>query len=192
MLTPPWEFRNYSDALQGTARQHFGTMPLDWIKALPVAPLTTKDCALLLWATGPLLPEAFEVISAWGFTYKTVAFNWIKTNPNGEGLRVGNWYWTLAGSEICLLATKGSPTRIAKDVRQVFQAPVTRHSEKPEEARRRIERLLCGPYLELFARRKVEGWYTWGDEIAVEEDPPVTRRRRGRPPKIKTQLEAAE
>ena len=74
-------------------------------------------------------------------------------------------YWTRANAEMCLLATRGSPQRLAMDVPQVIIAPVGEHSQKPEEARRRIERLLNGPYLELYGRKPVDGWTVWGDQI---------------------------
>jgi N6-adenosine-specific RNA methylase IME4 len=78
---------------------------------------------------------------------------------------MGMGYWTRSNAELCLLATRGRPMRWAMDVPQVIMSPVGEHSEKPEEARRRIERLVSGPYLELFARRAAPGWTTWGNEM---------------------------
>jgi N6-adenosine-specific RNA methylase IME4 len=75
-------------------------------------------------------------------------------------------YWTRANTEPCLLATRGSPKRQAKDVHQVIMSPVGPHSRKPEEAQARIERLLTGPYLELFGRRPMKGWTVWGNQIS--------------------------
>jgi N6-adenosine-specific RNA methylase IME4 len=115
------------------------------IKALPVAPLAAEHCVLILWATWPRLPDALEVIQAWGFTYKTCAFVWVKPNAD-DTPRTGNGYWTRSNSEYCLLATKGKPMRLARDVHQVVLAPVGEHSVKPEEVRRRIERLFAGPF----------------------------------------------
>ena len=85
----------------------------------------------------------------------------------------GNGYWTLANTEACFIATKGSPLRLATDVHQVVMAPVGEHSAKPEEVRRRIERLFPGPYLELYGRKLVPGWDVWGNEIlrAIESRP---------------------
>ena len=74
-------------------------------------------------------------------------------------------YWTRANSEVCLLATKGNPKRINADVRQVIQAPLREHSRKPECIYERIERLVDGPYLELFARNRRDGWTSWGNEV---------------------------
>jgi N6-adenosine-specific RNA methylase IME4 len=166
---PPWEFKVYSGkGKQRSAERHYDTESLDDIKALPVADLAADDCALFLWCVMPELPGALEVIKAWGFEYKTAGFTWIKQNRNGEGLFWGMGYWTRANAELCLLATRGSPTRLNADVHQVVMAPVGEHSRKPDEVRKRIKRLIGGPYLELFARQQVEGWHTWGNEIVAE------------------------
>jgi MT-A70 len=78
-------------------------------------------------------------------------------------------YWTRSNTEACLFATKGAPMRLATDVHQVVLAPVGEHSAKPEEVRRRIERLFGGPFLELYGRRPVAGWTVWGNEIPREQ-----------------------
>lgn len=166
---PPWEFRVYSGkGKQRSAERHYDTSSLDDIKALPVEALAADDCALFLWCVMPELPGALEVIKAWGFEYKTVGFTWVKQNKSGEGLFWGMGYWTRANAELCLLATRGSPQRLAMDVHQVVMAPVGEHSRKPDEVRKRIERLLGGPYLELFGRQEADGWTVWGNEIVLE------------------------
>jgi N6-adenosine-specific RNA methylase IME4 len=163
---PPWPFVNWSPTRTNSSPDfHYETNGIDTIKALPVAALAADDATLLLWGTWPQLPAALDVINAWGFTYKTVAFVWVKQNPKGDGLHTGMGYWTRSNSEYCLLATKGAPKRLAPDVHQIIQAPVGEHSAKPEEVRRRIERLVDGPYLELYARKPVDGWTCWGNEI---------------------------
>ena len=101
-----------------------------------------KNCALFLWVTFPQLPEAFRVIKAWGFRYKTVAFVWIKLNRSGQGYFFGLGYWTRSNAEICLLATRGKPKRISKKVFQLIISPLEEHSKKPAEARKRIVELL--------------------------------------------------
>ena len=127
--------------------------------------LAADDCALLLWAVWPELDGARDVIRAWGFEYKTCGLLWVKLNPNGEGLFTGMGYHTRANTEPCLLATRGSPRRLANDVHQVVMAPFREHSKKPEEVARRIERLYPGPYLELFARGEARpNWTVWGNE----------------------------
>jgi N6-adenosine-specific RNA methylase IME4 len=156
---PPWSFEVYSGkGKQRSADRHYDTASLDDIAA--------DDCALFLWAVMPELPGALHIIRQWGFEFKTVAFNWIKQNRSGEGLFWGMGYWTRANAEVCLLATRGAPQRLAMDVHQVIMCPVGEHSQKPDEVRGRIQRLLAGPYLELFARAPASGWTTWGNEVA--------------------------
>jgi N6-adenosine-specific RNA methylase IME4 len=166
LADPPWSFQVWGVAGKQRAENHYPTPTLEDIKALPVEQLAADDCALFLWAVMPQLPEALAVIEAWGFTFKTVAFNWVKQNRSGEGFFTGMGYWTRANSEICLLATKGSPTRLNDDVHQVVMAPVAEHSRKPDEVANRIMRLTPGPYIELFARRPRDGWDVWGNEVS--------------------------
>jgi N6-adenosine-specific RNA methylase IME4 len=137
---PPYSYRVWSEKGRGRcAENHYSTMPTEDICALPVADLADTDCALLLWATFPNLPAAFDVIKAWGFVYKTVAFTWCKRNRKNPDYFMGCGYYTRANAEICLLATKGSPKRISRSVRQIIDTPIERHSKKPDEIRGRIE-----------------------------------------------------
>lgn len=123
-----------------------------------------------MWATFPMLREALETIEAWGFKYKTVAFVWIKQNRSGDGLFMGLGNWTRSNAEICLLATKGSPKRVGKAVRQTVVSPLERHSKKPDEIRDRIVELMGDiPRVELFARQLAPGWDAWGNEIQTEK-----------------------
>lgn len=161
---PPWRYAAWRG--NGIIEKHYPTMVLEDILALPVRELANKDCALFLWATLPMLHEALQVIKAWGFTYKTAAFVWIKLNRHGSGIFWGMGFWTRANAEICLLATKGRPKRQAKNIHQVIISHVEEHSKKPEEARRRIEALMGNvPKIELFARRTSPGWDVWGNEV---------------------------
>ena len=97
--------------MQGAAENHYSTMSIDELCALPVPELAAKDCALFLWATFPQLSEALHLIRAWGFRYKTVAFVWLKSNRKSPSWFYGMGYWTRSNAEICLLATKGKPKR---------------------------------------------------------------------------------
>ena len=164
---PPWEYRVWGKKGIGrSAVNHYPVMKLSDICALPVADIADKDSALFLWATYPNLYEAFEVLRAWSFEYKTVAFTWVKRNKKSAGYFTGLGYYTRANAEICLLATKGSPKRIHSDVRQIIDAPLERHSKKPDETRDRIVRLFGDiPRIELFAREKTDGWDVFGNEI---------------------------
>ena len=86
-------------------------MSIDELCALPVETLAEKDCLLFLWATFPQLPEALRLIQAWGFTFKTVAFVWLKLNKKSPTWFYGLGYWTRGNAEICLLAKRGKPKR---------------------------------------------------------------------------------
>jgi N6-adenosine-specific RNA methylase IME4 len=185
LLDPPWQFNCWadSDKAHGTANSHYPTMPVEEIAKLPVADLAVKDCALFLWVCWPNLVESLEVIRQWGFAYKTCAFAWMKADVSTINLfsdpvdaYMGLGYWTRANSEACLLATRGSPKRLNADVRQGIIAPRREHSRKPEGIHQRIERLVSGPYCEIFARQRRPGWDTFGNELdkfkPVENDPP--------------------
>lgn len=173
----PTHFKGHTDEIGNRdVRRHYPTMTLAEIKALDVASIAAKDAHLFFWATGPHLENAFEMIRAWGFRYSGIAFTWVKIRRGLTGpalriarladhnLHVGMGFTTRKNTEVCLLARRGSPKRIAKDVREVILAPVREHSRKPEEARERIERYCAGPYLELFARETRDGWTSWGTE----------------------------
>ena len=147
---------------------------------LPIADLAAPDCALFLWVTDPLLPRAIELIQAWGFEYKTVGFYWVKLNArpkHGADFFTGLGYWTRANPEQCLLATRGKPMRRAKDVRRVVVESRREHSRKPECVRERIERLVSGPYLELFARETKPGWDCWGNQAKLFNQGGASTRR---------------
>lgn len=167
---PPWSFDVWSgEGKMGTAENHYPTMRQDEIEALPVAAMAADDCALFMWAVMPQLPEALRVIEAWGFEYKTCAFVWVKQTKDEERFTTGMGYWTRANAEVCLLATKGSPARLNADVHQVVLSPRTEHSRKPDEVAARIERLVPGPYIELFSRRPRDGWDAWGNQAGGAE-----------------------
>ncbi len=165
---PPWRFLTYSS--KGRDRcpdaRHYQTITLDEIKQLPVGELANNDSVLLLWVPDSFIELSFEVIKAWGFTYKTVGFYWTKVKKSGAE-HIGTGYWTRSNPELCLLCTRGKPQRNSKSVRKWIHAPVREHSRKPDEAYDRIEKLLNGPYIELFARQSRPGWDAWGDEVGI-------------------------
>jgi len=171
LADPPWKFKTWSKrGLGRSPDRHYRTMTIAQLKALPIGQLVAKDCALFLWTTWPHLLQALELVEAWGFTYKTLAFVWIKLTKRGR-LHWGTGYWTRANSEPCLLATRGKPRRRHRDVHQVMMEVVREHSRKPAVVHERIERLVRGPYLELFAREHPRGWASWGDELGKFDDP---------------------
>lgn len=164
---PPWQYRVYSKKGQGrSAENHYHTMNIKDIMALPVDKIADKDCILFLWITFPCLKEGIEVMERWGFKYKTCGFNWVKRNKKKNTYFMGLGFWTRSNSEVCLIGTKGQPKRVSKSVSQICDARIMEHSRKPAEIRERIVEL-CGelPRIELFARDKVKGWDSLGDEI---------------------------
>ena len=106
-------------------------MGIDELSALPVADLAAPDSALFLWATFPQLPEALRLIQAWGFTYKSVAFVWLKKNRKADSWFYGLGFWTRGNAEICLLATRGHPKRQAANVHQFIIASCSPGSPRP-------------------------------------------------------------
>lgn len=171
---PPWHFMARSEKGEGRSASHHYTTDrteADKIKALPVRELAAPDCVLFIWMVDWCPQLALDVIEAWGFAHKTTAFTWAKQNAAGEGWHMGQGYWTRANPEDCWLATRGHPKRINADVRQLIVAPVMEHSRKPDEIHGRIERLVAGPYLELYARRDHESWVTWGNELEFKLPP---------------------
>ena len=164
---PPWKYKVYSDkGLGRSAESHYSTMTTDEICALPIEKLADRDCVLLMWVTMPCLMDGFRVLEAWGFTYKTVAFVWVKQNKKADSLFWGMGHWTRSNSEFCILATRGKPKRVSSSVHQVILSHIERHSKKPQEARERIVQLIGDvPRVELFAREKHDGWDVWGNEV---------------------------
>ena len=162
---PPWSYRNMEN-IQATAAAQYSTMSNKDICALPVAKLADDNCILFLWVTMPKLNECFNIIKSWGFEYKTVAFTWVKRNKIANSWFWGMGRWTRANAELCLLATKGKPKRINAGVHSLIDTPLQRHSQKPNEVRKRIIDLVGDlPRIELFARERVEGWDAMGFDI---------------------------
>ena len=164
---PPWTFSAWSNKAQKHVSKHYSTMTVQEIMDLPVGGITDENAVLFLWATFPNLPLAFDVINAWGFTYKTCAFVWAKQNKNKPSFFWGMGYYTRSNAEVCLLATKGKPLkRHSHKIHQLVVSPVERHSKKPDEVRDRIVELFGElPRIEMFARQHADGWDYWGDEV---------------------------
>lgn len=122
---------------------------------------------LFLWATFPRLEWALQVIKAWGFDYKTCAFNWTKLNKKNNKPAFGTGYYTRSNAEVCLLATRGKPIVESHAISSVVITPIEEHSKKPDVVPELIVEL-CGniPRIELFARRQRDGWDCWGNEVS--------------------------
>lgn len=174
MADPPWSYecKHYQDG--GREMKHineqYETMTIGDIKSLPIQEISEKDCACFLWVTDSHLKFGIEVLESWGFNYKTIAFVWLKKTTKGNNF-VNFAPWTLKSTEICLLGIKGKmgKNKSCNNIRQLIEAVRTKHSKKPNEARKRIE-LLFGdiPRIELFARQKTKGWDVWGNEVECD------------------------
>lgn len=146
------------------ARGQYSCMDLDAIKALPVGALAAQDCVLWLWAVNPMIPQALEVMAAWGFTFKT-AGHWAKFTTHGKQA-FGTGYILRCAGEPYLIGTRGKP-KCARNVRSVVLGRVREHSRKPDEAFCDAEKLRPDvPRLELFSRQERPGWTVWGDQVA--------------------------
>ena len=157
LVDPPWPLQS--------GEKHYRTMSLTRIKALPVGALAARDAHLWLWTTNALLPRAYEVAEAWGFTVRS-PLTWVKFR-----LGLGGRYQLRNATEQLLFCTRGKAPLGSRSQPTWFNAPVTEHSRKPAEQFAIIERVSPGPYLELFARRRPESnqpWAVWGDQVASD------------------------
>lgn len=163
MADPAWTFELRSGKGEGkSAQAQYRCQSLDEIKALPVLDLAAPDALLWLWATNPMLPQALEVLNAWGFAFKT-AGAWGKTTVNGK-LAFGTGYIFRSAHEPILIGTRGEP-KTTKSVRSLIMGQAREHSRKPEEAYRAAEQLMPrARRIELFSRTNRPGWTVWGDE----------------------------
>jgi N6-adenosine-specific RNA methylase IME4 len=168
---PPWNYDNAG--VEGSAEGEYPTMTIDDLCALPVAGVCADACVLVLWATWPLLDQAFRLIAAWGFTYKT-GFPWMKLDGDPQRSlltgeyeykpQYGTGFWVRGCSEPLLIAVRGDAKPY--DARH-FCGIVSEnffHSRKPQNIYEYAE-AMRGPYLELFARRPRDGWTALGNEI---------------------------
>ena len=158
---PPWRY-DYSQSKSRKIENKYPTMSLDEIKSLDIP--SDDNCVLYLWATAPKLREAFEVMDAWGFEYKTHAI-WDKE-------LVGMGYWFRGRHELLLVGVKGkfSPPFQSDRIASVIKIKRQRHSKKPDEIRNIIASWFPNvSKIELFARQCFEGWDAWGNEVPKEE-----------------------
>ena len=152
VIDPPWQYDN--KATRGAAEDHYSTMSLDELEALVVP--ATDNAHLYLWVTNGFLRQGFDLLDAWGFTYKTT-LTWVKPQ-----MGMGNYF--RGGTEHVLFGIRGSLPTNAKDILNWFRADRTKHSAKPELFYDIVEKSSPGPWLEMFARRRRFNWEVWGDE----------------------------
>jgi N6-adenosine-specific RNA methylase IME4 len=165
LADPPWAFKVRSRKNIGKMPDaHYTCMRLADIQALPVRDLADpKGCALLMWGTAPMLPQAFATMQAWGFEFKT-AGAWAKQSKTGKKWAFGTGYCYRSATEFFLLGTIGRPRQQSKSVRNLIVAPVREHSRKPDQMRADLQALFAGPYIDLFARQTDPNWKVWGNE----------------------------
>lgn len=166
---PPWKYNsrnNVNTRFGGGVFNKYNLMTMEEIKSLPISNLAEENCVLFLWCTFPYLDEQIKLFDYWGFRYRTLGFSWIKTNPKNGKPFFGVGYYAKSNCEICLMGMKGQLKPISNKVSSVIISPRREHSKKPDEVRNKIVELFGDlPRIELFAREKVEGWTSWGNEI---------------------------
>lgn len=163
---PPWSYTCWGKGRGNrAAANHYSVSPTADIAKMDVGRIAGKKAALLIWVTGPMLRESFDVMDAWGFSYSTIGYVWIKLNADGTPF-MGLGHSTRSGAEVCLLAYRTPVPRESRREYEVIEAKVRRHSQKPPAVARSIE-LLYGdvPRIELFARGPPRhGWDAMGWE----------------------------
>lgn len=156
---PPWQYGN--QGTRASTGNHYNTMTLQDICDMPVKSLAADDSHLHLWTTNAFLFDAKTVMEAWGFEYRSV-FVWVKPQ-----MGIGN-YWRVS-HEFMLLGIRGNAKRFNEHNHMSWeQIDRSKHSAKPEQIRRTIERVSNGPYLELFGRKQVHGWTVFGNQVSTQ------------------------
>ena len=164
---PPWDYKGQKQHTgkggddSGGAVSHYSCLKLEDLKSLNVQSISDDDCLIFMWTSSPHLNQAIDLMTHWGFQYKTIAFVWDK-------MRVNVGYYTMSQCEICLVGKKGKipKPRGDRNVRQLVVKKRTEHSRKPDEVRKRIDQMF--PHhnkIELFARVNTDGWDVWGNEV---------------------------
>lgn len=171
LADPPWAFRTFTRETppQRGPHLHYQVTGIEDLKAMPVKDVAAKNCALLMWVLDPMADRALALGAAWGFEFKTIAFVWVKSRGEHANPVPGMGYWTRKQTEQCWLFTRGKPKRLSKGVEQIIHCPRGAHSAKPDRTYERIEALVGGPYLELFARTQRPGWTAWGNEVGIRD-----------------------
>jgi N6-adenosine-specific RNA methylase IME4 len=153
---PPWPYGN--QATRASTDNHYETMSLEDIAALPIPELAADESHLHLWTTNGFLHEAIHLLEGWGFDFKSV-FVWVKPQ-----MGLGN-YWRVS-TEYLLLGVKGKKVFTTHEHPNWLSADREKHSKKPEQIRKLIESVSPGPRLELFGREAHETWHVWGNEVS--------------------------
>ncbi len=166
----PWQFTNKKTggSMKSGADAQYPTMTIDQLKNMDIESITDKDCVLVMWWVGSMTQEAIDLVNAWGFTIKNMnGFVWNKLTKLHKPF-FGMGFYTRAGSESAIIATKGEGAKLIQDhsVRAVGSYPVAAHSAKPHGFRERCVQLVGDvPRLEMFARKRYSGWDRFGNEV---------------------------
>jgi N6-adenosine-specific RNA methylase IME4 len=168
LIDPPWRFQNRTGKIAPEHRRlrRYATLSLDELKKLPVGELADSRSHLYLWTPNALLPDAIELLQAWGFTYKTNIV-WYKVRKDGGPDRRGVGFYYRNVTEMILLGVRGKLRTLsaARSQENMIIQRKREHSRKPQEQYELIQRCSPGPFLEVFARQSVPGWDVWGDEV---------------------------
>ena len=181
LADPPWQFQNRTGKMAPEHKRlaRYTTLSLEEIKAIPVASVAASASHLYLWVPNALLAEGLAVLNAWGFTYKSNLI-WHKIRKDGgpDGRGVGFYFRNV--TELILFGVRGNLRTLPPGRRQVnFLATQKReHSRKPVERYEIIESCSPGPYLELFARHRRDGWTHWGNEVPETVGETILGRQR--------------
>lgn len=157
---PPWKYNARNNKSKfGFGANQYTLMKTKDIMALPIEDIAADDSYLFLWVTFPRLQEGLDVMKAWGFTYKTLGFSWLKTNKGNGKPFFGIGYYTKSNCEVCLLGIRGRPPKVSDSVSSVIIEPKRGHSQKPIITRDKIVELVGDvKRIELFARDTSDGW----------------------------------
>ena len=172
MLDPPWRFMNRTGKVAPEHRRlaRYETLSLGELEQLPVGDLAKPQSHIYLWCPNALLAEGLHLLDAWGFTYKTNLI-WYKVRKDGgpDGRGVGFYFRNV--TEMVLFGIKGKMRTLAPGRRQtnIMVHRKSEHSKKPPTLRKIVEECSPGPYLELFARERSDGWHAWGDQVDTYE-----------------------
>lgn len=162
---PAWTYLDPKGTKGAAAK--YDLMSTEDIKNLPVKDISADDCVLFMWAVMPQLQEALDVMKAWGFTYKTCGFTWVKKTKNNKWF-FGMGNYTRSNAELCLIGTKGKIKRKRGNISSVICTKIQEHSKKPDIVREKIVDLFGNlPRIELFARQVPKGWHVWGNDSEI-------------------------
>lgn len=168
LADPPWQFQNRTGKVAPEHRRlsRYGTMVLEDICALPVNKIADETAHLYLWVPNALLPEGLQVLTAWGFKYKSnIVWHKVRKDGGPDGRGVGFYFRNT--TELLLFGVRGKNARTLQPGRSqvnIMRTQKREHSRKPDETYGIVEACSSGPYLELFARGAREGWTTWGNQ----------------------------